>query len=192
MANMSMMQPRDLVLAVIGLCGQRPEFGRTSLQKVTYLASQVLKVNLGHRAYYYGPYSSTVEADTDALVISGLISETEEWLGSNRGLPIKHFHYTVTSAGKERLDRIKSTYPDQITKLEEFIDRVISVVGSLEQYTLAAAAKTLYIAHEQNKPVSTDKIKTLARDFGWKLSTAKIDQVAEMLCQLQLAKVVDS
>ena len=101
-----MMQPRDLVLAVIGLCSSRAEFGRTSLQKVAYLVSLVFGVDLGHSAYYYGPYSSTVDADAEALVMGGLVSETVEPLGFNgRGFPVNKFHYSVTSAGHDRLTR---------------------------------------------------------------------------------------
>jgi uncharacterized protein YwgA len=185
-----MMQPRDLVLAVIGQCSSRPEFGRTSLQKVAYLVSLVLDVDLGHSAYYYGPYSSTVEADAEALVMGGLVSETVEPLGfSGRGFPVNKFHYSITNTGQDRLARIKSAYPDQMTRLEEFVQRVISVVGSLEQANLSAAAKTLYIAREQGKAVSLDEVKALASDFGWKLSKPTIVRVAEMLSQLSFVKV---
>jgi uncharacterized protein YwgA len=190
---MAKMQSRDLVLAVIGLCSSRPEFGRTSLQKVTYFGSQVLEVDLGHSAYYYGPYSPSVEADAEALVLGGLVSETVEQLGFfSHGYAANQFHYSVTDVGQDRLVRLKAAYPEQMTKLEEFVNSVISVAGSLEQATLSAAAKTLYIAREQGKPVSLEEVKLLASDFGWKLSKTKINQVVQILSQLRLVRVVDS
>ena len=184
------MQPRDLMLAIIGQCSSRAEFGRTSLQKVAYLISLSFNIDLGHRAYYYGPYSTIVEADAEALVMGGLVSETVEPLGiNNRGLPVKKYSYSVTSAGRDRLSRIKSAYPDQMLDLEGLIDRIVSVVGSLDQATLSAAAKTLYIAREQDKAVSLDEVEVLASDFGWKLPKATINRVVRMLSELHFLRV---
>lgn len=189
---MARMQPRDLVLAVISECGGREEFGRTSLQKVTYLASLVLNVDLGYHAYYYGPYSTTVEADAEALVLGGLVEETITPLGfNNRGFAVNRYHYTTTDAGRERVDRVAAAYRDQMATLRRFIGSVVDVVGSLDQQTLSAAAKTLYLTREQGKAVNIEQIKALAKDVGWQLSMAKINQVAKMLEQLDLVEVVD-
>jgi hypothetical protein len=133
-----------------------------------------------------------VEADAEALVMSGLVKESMEALGYSRGFAVNQFHYDVTHAGEDRFDRIKRAYPEEVSKLKDFIDRIISVVGSLEQASLSAAAKTLYIARETGKALSSEEIKTLANDFGWKLSTSKINHVAQMLSQLKLVKVVDA
>lgn len=193
MTSRLIIQPRDLILVIIGYCSSRAEFGRTSLQKVAYLVSLFFNIDLEHRAYYYGPYSSQVEADAEALVMSGLVSETVEPLGvGSHGFPVKKFHYGITDAGRDRLSRIRSAYPDQMTELEGFIDRIISVVGSLDQATLSAAAKTLYIAREQSKAISADEVEALARDFGWKLRKANINRVVRMLSELRFLKVNQS
>jgi uncharacterized protein YwgA len=189
----NMMQPRDLVLAVIDECGERREFGRTSLQKVTYLASLVFDVDLGHDAYYYGPYSAEVESDAEALVLAGLVAETVHTFGTNsRGFPVNRRHYATTDAGRERVARVAMSYPEQMEKLRGFIKKIVDVVGSLDQQTLSTAAKTLYLARAQDKPVSPEEVKSLAKELGWKLSTSRINQVAQMLSQLNLVRVVDA
>jgi uncharacterized protein YwgA len=189
--NKPMMRPRDLVLTVIGKCSSRPEFGRTSLQKVTYFVSLYLNVDFGYGAYYYGPYSASVEADAEALAMSGLISETVEPLGfSNRGgYPANRFRYAITSEGSDRLVKVGAAYPDLLADIQSFIDRIISVAGSLDQATLAAAAKTLYIAREQNKALDIDKIKDLGSDFGWDLTKPMIMRVANILKDLNFVRV---
>lgn len=191
MNKLASIQPRDIVLSVIGKCSPHKEFGRTSLQKVTYLASLVLQINLGHHAYYYGPYSGSVESDAEALVLGGFITETVELSGfSQRGFPIKKYKYSMTEAGERRLERVSEVYPEQFQVLEDFVERIDAVVGSLEQRTLSAVAKTLYIAKEQDKPVSTEEVKTLALDLGWNLTVSKIEQVTQILSDLNLVQVV--
>lgn len=191
MNTLASMQPRDIVLAVIGQCSPHKEFGRTSLQKVTYLAALVLQLDLGHQAYYYGPYSESVESDAEALVLGGFVTETVELSGFNqRGYPIKKYKYAMTEAGEQRVERVSQVHPEQFQALENFVKRIDSVVGSLEQRTLSAVAKTLYIAKDQNKPVSTEEVKTLARELGWNLTVSKIEQVTRILSDLDLVRVV--
>jgi uncharacterized protein YwgA len=48
---------RDTVLLIADAVGD-PVRGRTILQKLAYFSSIDLGSALGHRAYYYGPYSS--------------------------------------------------------------------------------------------------------------------------------------
>lgn len=190
MSEKSKMQPRDIVLAVIGRCSDHEEFGRTSLQKVSYLVSLILGEDLGHRAYYYGPYSSNVEADAEALVLGALVHETIEPLGvNNRGYAINRYSYRLTDTGKDRMSRVAAAHPDQFDELSAFIARIESVVGSLEQGTLSSVAKTLYIAREQRKPLTTEEVKKLAKDLGWNLPEQKIRQVVEMLSELGLVTV---
>lgn len=180
-------QPRDLVLAVIALCGTREEFGRTSLQKVTFLASLKLGMDLGHHAYYYGPYSADVEADVEALVLSGLVKETVEYLDfmSPSGFQANRYRYTLTETGNVRVQLLRDAHPEQFGMIESLVQELVSVIGSLDQNILAATAKTLYIAREHGRPVSAEEIKEVGKDFGWKLSTGQIGRAATMLEKLQ-------
>jgi uncharacterized protein YwgA len=175
------------VLVVIALCGAKEEFGRTSLQKVTFLASLRLGIKLGHRAYYYGPYSAEVEADVEALVLGGLVTETVELLDFVRpnGFQASRYHYSVTGTGDARMRLLREAHPEQVDMTKSLVEELVRVAGSLDQNILAAAAKTLYIAREQGASVSAEEIKEVGNDFGWKLSTGQIKRAANVLESLQ-------
>src|SRR5215204_269650 len=116
------MRPRDLVLAVIVQCADRGEFGRTSLQKVSYLAGLRLGIDLGHRAHFFGPYSAAVEADTDALAMSGLVAESVQVLGVNsQGWPVRQYSYRITDDGRRAYDEIAAESPDEVGRLTELL-----------------------------------------------------------------------
>jgi uncharacterized protein YwgA len=185
------MKQRDLVLTIIGECGDRPEFGRTSLQKVCYLAATSLGLDLGHRAYFYGPFSTAVEENTEALVLAGLVTENAESLGfvNPTGWPASRYHYTLTGQGRSRLAQLEKAYPNETTKLREVIAKIVSVVGSLDQHVLSTASKTLYIAREKNRPLRLEEIGKLAREFHWSLSSAQVGRVGRVLEQLGLVQV---
>lgn len=185
------MHARDIVLVAIALCGEKEEFGRTSLQKVTYLASVELGVDLGHRAYYYGPYSAAVEADTEALAVSGLINESVEHLDfvSAAGFPGTRYRFSLTERGEQRVAQLREAYSEQFAKLEERVNSILRVVGSADQYTLSTAAKTLYIALQHGGPISTEEIRSLAKERGWDLKTRGIERVTKMLSELDYVSV---
>jgi uncharacterized protein YwgA len=185
------MKQRDLVLTIIGACADRPEFGRTSLQKVCYLAAASLGLDLGHRAYFYGPFSTAVEENTEALVLAGLVNENAEPLGfvSPSGWPASRYHYGLTGQGRDRLVQLEKAYPDEIVKLRAVIAKIVSVVGSLDQQVLSTASKTLYIAREKQRPLRLEEIGDLAREFHWSLSPAQVGRVGRVLEQLGLVQV---
>jgi uncharacterized protein YwgA len=185
------MQPRDFLLAIISLCGERPEFGRTSLQKVAYLAALRFDLDFGHRAYYYGPFSAEVEADTEALAFSGLIKESVEELDfvGQGGFPARQFRFLLSETGVARVERLKETFAEQFAQLGKFVEELVAVVGSLDQRMLSAAAKTVFIAREQGRPVTAEEIKTIAKDMGWSLTIGRIAKVTEMLGRLKLVSV---
>jgi uncharacterized protein YwgA len=184
------MTPRDLVLVVIDRCATKGEFGRTSLQKVTYLLSIVLGRDLGYRAHFFGPYSAVVEADTTALVLSGLIEESMQVLGSNaQGWPVRRYTYQVTEEGREALAEVADESKEEVSTVGSWIDQFEGVVGSLDQKVLSAAAKVLYIAREENRAVQIDEIGRLALEHGWTLSTDQVERVAIMLRDLGFARV---
>lgn len=184
------MTPRDLVLAVIDRCADEGEFGRTSLQKITYFVAVTLGVDLGHRAHFFGPYSAAVEADTSALALSGLIEESVQVLGVNaQGWPVRRYTYHVTDDGKEAVAEITAQAQEQLAAVSGLINDIEKVVGSLDQKVLSAAAKVLYIAREENRAVQFDEIGRLALEHGWTLSTYQVQRVANMLQDLRLTKV---
>lgn len=185
------MTPRDLVLAVIDRCAGKGEFGCTSLQKVIYLIAVKLRLDLGHTAYFFGPFSPTVEAHTNALALSGLIEESVRILGTNaEGWPVRQYTYHTTEEGKDAVKEIAADEPGALDQINELIDQIEEAVGSLDQKVLSAAAKVLYIAREEERPVQFDEIGKLALEHGWKLALPQVDRVAQMLDRLELARVV--
>ena len=184
------MQARDLVLTVIDAASGRSDFGRTSLQKTTFFAAIALGFDLGHSAYYYGPYSAAVELDTEALVMAGLVEEDSSTIGvSNRGFPITRYQYKVSSDGEQRVQQLKGKYPTEVGVVNELVKQLVAVIGSLDQNTLAAAAKTYYIAREQGSPVTPDTVADLAKDYGWELRPDRVAEAANVLNSLHLVEV---
>lgn len=184
------MQQRDLILTIIGACSASPDFGRTALQKVAYLYATTYDHDLGHRAYYYGPFSAAVERDAEALGLAGLVEEQAETLGfyNSSGRPATKYTYDVSEPGNERLARLRETYPDETAQVESFVEIINGTFGSLNQDALSTAAKTLYITREQAEPVTVEGVTELAKDFGWNLPVPKIRKVVDILAQLHLVE----
>jgi uncharacterized protein YwgA len=188
--NRSNIKQRDVILAIVGAVGGREDFGRTSLQKVSYLTSLMLNLDLGHRAYYYGPYSTTVESDSEALALAGLIEENSVTMGiSAKGYPVVKYTYTLSEEGRARLRRVELAHPEQFRAITSFVSRIEETVGSFDQNTLSAVAKSFYIAKEQDRPVTADEIQEFAKELGWTLKPRKIEEVTHMLADLGLVQI---
>lgn len=184
--------PRDVVLSLIGYGTERQkEFGRTSLQKVAYFASIKTGIDLGHRAFYYGPYSSRVEEETDALVLSDLVTQSVTDLGfvNKKGFPGVRYSYALTEAGRERLTALEERDPELSNGLRQIVVNLKDTVGSLDQGLLSLAAKTYFITAEQDTALSVEQIQDLAKDKGWTLSKTQVEKVARYLQDLGLVNV---
>jgi len=186
----SNMKQRDLLLLVIQECGERPEFGRTSLQKVAFFAAEALSRDFHHKAHLYGPYSEDVEDDVDALVESGLIEERTESLAftGRGGYPGRRYSYSLTDDGRERTEALANAYPEDLAGLRKTVAQLIGAAGSLDQGILSATAKTYYLAKRKDEPLSVRQIQALAAERGWQISREQISQVAVVLQSLGLAR----
>lgn len=184
--------PRDVVLSLIGYgTARQSDFGRTSLQKVAYFAGIKTRIDLGHRAFYYGPYSSKVEEETEALVLSGLITESVKDLGfvSKKGYPGVRYSYALTDAGQERLAALEERDPEFSAQLKQLVETLGDTVGSLDQGLLSLAAKTYFITAEQNTGLSVGQIQELAKQKNWTLTKGQVEKVANYLQELGLVNV---
>jgi uncharacterized protein YwgA len=180
------MRARDVVLAILARGEGRAEFGRTSLQKVAYLAGKALERDLGHRAHYYGPFSSVIESETETLVLSDLVEEKVRSLGfaNSAGFEAKQYDYKLTEAGRERLALINDRYGLQVETVNHVVDSLIENVGGLDQRMLSPAAKVDYIATREGRPVTKRDVRMAASDLGWSLNDSQIDSVVELLSKL--------
>lgn len=183
---------RDLVLLIIDRCGERPEFGRTALQKIAYFAAVRFSLDTRHSAHYYGPFSHAIERELEALSLSDFIEERVRGLGfANRvGLEAKKYEYQVTATGKERLQEIERTRPDIVKELDSFLSSIETLAGGFDQGILSTAAKTLYIAREKRRPLSVNEVSDLAREHDWRVSPTEIGRVFDLLEGLGFIKSV--
>lgn len=108
---------------------------------------------------------------------------------NRRGFPVIQYQYKVSGTGAERVERLRGKYPEEVEQIEHLVRKLLEVVGSLDQATLSAAAKTFYIAREQENAVTPEDIAGLARDYGWELSADRVSAVAAILHDLQFVKV---
>lgn len=186
-----MFDSEGLVLALVSLCGNRREFGRTTLQKMAYLSTVALRWSrVGHQAHFYGPFSRPLERTTARLVASGEIEEDAEDLGfvGAGGYRAKQFHYVLTPAGQRRVDKLRKDQPEDFERLSGFVDGVRSVVGCFDQAVLSLAAKVHFVVERHGRPVGHAEIIEGARELGWKISSTEVEKVAEILAQLRLLR----
>jgi uncharacterized protein YwgA len=181
---------RDLVLCIIASGSGDKDLGRTTLQKIAYLYGVTHDVDLGHRPYYYGPFSAAVERDVEALSLAGLIAEDARTLGflNATGRPATAYRYSVTEEGKRRLENVAQVHPQEVEQVQRFVELLLGTFGTLNQNDLSIAAKTLYIASEQGQAVSFGQVQELAAQYGWELSTPQIQKVVKMLSDLRLVR----
>ena len=177
------MKRSDLILVLIALCQDRQGFGRTSLQKVAYFVALALGVNLGHRAYYYGPFSDTVEQDVEALALSDLVDETVRPLGfvNQQGFAGRQYKYSVTESGMKRVDAIRSAHGDEYDRVDSVVSSFLERFSTLDQATLSAAAKVVYLTRREGHELSESEIGRLARDLGWNLAATTVRQVRSLV-----------
>ncbi len=173
------MNARDLVLVVVALCGDRSGFGRTSLQKLTYFAGIALDVDLGHRAYYYGPFSEEVEHEVEVLVLSGLMEETAHNLGfvNQAGFAGRQFSYNLTQDGRRRVEALQSHHPETFRKVNELVAFLEDELSGLEQTTMSTAAKVTYLLRQEGEDLSIDQVGALAAAQGWTIAPHAVDRV---------------
>lgn len=185
------MSLRDIILCVLDRCSDRPEFGRTSLQKVMYFVGRRLNRDLGHHAHFYGPFASLIENEKSTLVLSDLVQERVRELGfwSLAGFPAKQYEYALTELGRKRLSLIEERHPDEMKVIDDLINGLIKEAGQLDQAVLSAAAKVDYIAKEEARPVSVTDVGSAARDLGWMISPTQTGEVVRILSNLGFVQV---
>lgn len=161
------------------------------MQKVAYFAGRAMDRDLGHRAHFYGPFSSEIERETETLVVSDVVEEKVRALGfaNAAGFEAKQYEYKLSDAGKQRLDLISNRYGPQADVVNRVIDSLMEHAAGLDQQILSAAAKVDYIAARESRPVTNEDVKLAARDLGWSLSDSQIQSVITLLSKLGFIEV---
>lgn len=189
------LEPAETALLLVERCGHDPAFGRTSLQKVAYLAGAMLGwETLGHSAYHYGPYSRVLDRETDRLVQLGLLEEEPESLGfvGAGGFTGRKYHYRLTEAGEARTAQLETLVPSEVQALRQSVDRIREAALGLDQRTLSLAAKTHFVvSHDRRGRVTNDEIVNSARELGWSITSGEIGNVASKLEKLGLVQITE-
>lgn len=173
---------RDLLLLVISECHKRREYGRTVLQKVAFFLGDRMGLDLGYRAHYFGPYSDHVLDEVEALVLSGLVEQSVVNFGVNRsGFAVQRYDYSLTDEGQERVRAIQRTRPEAARAVAEQVETLGNALGSLDQRTLSVAAKILFIAREENRPLNSDETREIAHQLGWEISSDEVERMTRSL-----------
>lgn len=180
---------RDLLLTLIDACADKDNhaFGRTSLQKMAYFAGHRLGIDLGHRAYHYGPFSDLVDHEVGMLTLGGLVNEEFAILGHGTRGAVRQYRYSLTDEGRGRLKRVTDAHPDETEKVHDLVDRVLEVAGSLEQGLLSQTAKTYFVAEATGDFVGYDELRQVAAEHGWSLEEGQRPSVDKLLAALSEA-----
>lgn len=161
--------------------------GRTVMQKLAYFSGLGLNASLGHRAHFYGPYSSKVEDAVGNAVVAGEMRETAERIADWHGGPdFQRYTYQLTSEGKERVDRLIESNSGEWDRIRDSVHAVKNVLPTLDQKTLSSAAKTFLIISESPEGVALKDIPALAKKLGWDLEPQQVSNTVELLKQLDL------
>jgi uncharacterized protein YwgA len=183
----------DLVVTLAARCGDRSDFGRTSLQKLVYLCSASLRWrSAGHNAHYYGPFSRQLERTVRRLTTEGLLAEYSEdldFVGST-GYRARRYRYHLTPSGADRAHEVARVLPDDAASVSAVVAAVEQRVGGLDQRILSLAAKVHYIVDHEEGAVTRDEIVNNAKDLGWLITQPDIDKVVGLLEDLNLVRLV--
>lgn len=165
--------------------------GRTAMQKLAYFSSIGLGTTLGHRAYYYGPYSSKIDDAMSVASIAGELHETaDQLLDWNGGPDVVRYTYTLTDAGRERVERLKAQAPQQWERIASAVAAVKSAIPDLNQKMLSSAAKTYLIISDSEDDIEETDIPGLAAQLGWELSDEQVEKTVSILQTLGLVEDV--
>lgn len=182
---------RDTVLLIADAVGD-PVRGRTIMQKLAYFSSIGLGSALGHRAYYYGPYSSKVDDALSVASIAGELHETADRMSDwNGGPDIVRYTYELTDHGRERVARLKAQSPAQWDRIASSVAAVKTAIPDLNQKLLSSVAKTYLIISDSDEDIDESDIPKLAALLGWELTADQVAKTVSVLQELGLVEDAD-
>jgi uncharacterized protein YwgA len=175
------MDAEDIVLGVVSAAGGEITC-RTYLQKVAYFVSEKMGIPMGFGPHYYGPYSSSITAETDSQVAMGRLAEIRGSGGQSRVF----YRYGLKQAGEEYLKAITDFDPEGFQQLTGIVTKIQATGADYNQ--LACAAKLHFLLQEAGGKISRATAKNEARRLGWRIEDEDIDTAIRVLQQLDLAE----
>ena len=179
---------RELVLLVVDAAGGNIE-GRTAAQKLCYFAAAALGDDAGHRAHFYGPYSRPVENALNNSAFAGDLTETVRPFDSGAG---STYCYELTEQGRSAVSEIKADYPSSAEIVRTVVSHIEDLVPGFRQSKLSLAAKVDLIVSERGQATDSAAIPLLAKELGWKVNSAQVDDAVQVLVGLGRVHVADA
>ena len=177
----------EFVLALIQACGGTVR-GRTMLQKKAFFVSLLNNklIDLSYQAYYYGPYSATVDGALTQLKNLGFVEEASTGFGVvSGGFEMRRYDYNLTDDGKKIMKPLLQT--GEYRALEEAV-RKIREAGDPDYLELSIAAKAYYILCKQGREMSGTELQREAQKFNWNIQEQSLTGAVQFLERVGLAK----
>ena len=174
------MRVHDLILLVISKEEGRSLRGRTLLQKKLYFLSMLKRGDFGFRPHYYGPYSSWVAENLDALVGIGFLKEVTETFPAREKIfgEVRRHTYSLTDHGETVIHEIEKEKGYEEWK--EAIKRLNAQPLTGDFNKLSIAAKVHYILSEKEN-VTPEQIRDTAKQYNWDITDSDVNGVIKFL-----------
>lgn len=187
------MASSDLILYITSKMGTIP--GRTSLQKLCYFADLETSGAIPFKPHYYGPYSSEVANNADALLSYNYLDERKEtgslsspWTTAG-GTVITDWErrsYTITSDGDRYLSRLSYERRAELAKADKLL-AALKEATNLDPTKLSTLAKVHFVVtHDGASRSDRAAILAAIKANGWKLSVIDVNRALKTLGQLHL------
>jgi len=157
---------------------------RTMLQKLVYLVAFERADSPTFRPYFYGPYSSELQAEIERLVAAGLVMEHSRRLEPWEPSPFEpmQYSYQLTEDGRTEARSLPA----------DLLNRAAQIVAAArEEHAFNAASLSMAAKLRHLRSVSPDvgepDVPELARQFGWRMTDAAARRGARLIARLDAA-----
>jgi uncharacterized protein YwgA len=179
------MEISELLLALLSICPEGID-GRTAIQKLGYLASVSMKMNVGYKADLYGPYSPMVASQLQTLVELDFVTERARRTSRNRTM----YNYSLTKDGWSFAARIQRKFPSEYSIIRRVVRKCDQIVHC-NFLSLSWAAKVHFVLKENDRKITYDEAISASKSFGWVLRQEQVKAGVKLLESLRLIETDD-
>ncbi len=183
----------DVLLLVVKEAGKNGLQGRTLLQKKVYFLSELVDIDLGFSAHYYGPYSGLVAGNLASLVNHGFLDEVTEVFDTspprNRFGEKNRYTYFLTDDAEDLWSDIEND--PEFRKWKRELDRINAHEIAHDFNKLSIAAKVHYIVNWRGES-TIGGVERVAEEYGWRVEKEDIESVLSFLTELELVTTDES
>jgi len=179
----------ELVLLIVTESGGHLR-GKTLLQKRAYFVSVLLRIDLGFRPHYYGPYSPDVEGGLARNKALGFIEERTLGFGfaDSSGFEARRYDYVITEDGTQIVGSLQQSDSEGCKKIATVLGMLRDAGDNGDHVLLSIAAKTCYILNRQNAAMKAEGIRSAAQSLGWHIGSSSIELAISFLEKVGLVE----